>query len=159
MGGVAVAGEGQEYVVEGRAVGRDLGRGCPGVVEPAEHHEDLVGGAARGDVDRSQYLVGACRIQAPERTLIAGGVGELEPHDLRTEAGLQLLWRTAGDDATVVEHRDGVGELVCLLEVLRGQQDGDALCDEAADGAPQLLAAARVKPGRGLVEEQQLVVA
>ena len=110
---------------------------APASSSPAEHPEDLVGRAVRGDVDRSQTLVGARRVQTPERTLVAGVVGELEPHDLRTESGFQLLGRTAGDDATVIEHRDGVGELICLIEVLRGEQDGDALRDEAGVPRPR----------------------
>jgi hypothetical protein len=53
----------------------------------------------------------------------------------------------------VVEDGDPVGELVGLVEVLRGQEDGDAAGREVADAVPHLPAAARVEPGRGLVEE------
>ena len=74
----------------------------------------------------------------------------------RAEARLELVRRAPGHDPAVVEHRDRVGELVRLLQVLRGEQDGDALVDQAPDRAPQLLAAARVEPGGRLVQEQQL---
>src|SRR5829696_7437207 len=42
-----------------------------------------------------------------------------------------------------------------LVEVLRGQQHGGALGDHAPDDLPDLVPAARVEPGRGLVEEDQ----
>ena len=54
----------------------------------------------------------------------------------------------------VVDHDDVVGERVRLVEVLRGEQHGDAVRDESADRPPHALPAARVEPGRRLVEEQ-----
>ena len=59
----------------------------------------------------------------------------------------------------VVEHRDPVGELVGLLEVLRGQEDRDAVGDEVADDLPHRVAAARVEAGGRLVEEDDPRVA
>src|SRR5437867_10126631 len=48
-----------------------------------------------------------------------------------------------------------VGEHVGLLEVLRGQEDGDAvLAREPSDLGPEGRAALRVEPGRRLVEEE-----
>ena len=41
-----------------------------------------------------------------------------------------------GDDAAVVEDRDPVGELVGLVEVLRGEEDRDAVGDQVADDLP-----------------------
>ena len=54
----------------------------------------------------------------------------------------------------VVEHDDVVGELVGLFEILRRQDDGGAAAHELAQHVPQVVAAARVEPGRRLVEEQ-----
>ena len=54
----------------------------------------------------------------------------------------------------VVDDRDAVGEPIGLVEVLRGQQHGGAVRDEALDRLPQADAAARVEAGRRLVEEQ-----
>ena len=68
---------------------------------------------------------------------------------------LQLVGRAGGDRPAVVDDDDVVGELVGLLEVLRGQQHVGAAADEGADGVPQLDPAARVEAGRRLVEEQQ----
>jgi hypothetical protein len=70
-------------------------------------------------------------------------------------APFELLRRALSDDAAPVQHSDAVGELVGLLQVLRGQQDADALGDEVADGLPHGVAAARVEAGGGLVEEDQ----
>ena len=55
----------------------------------------------------------------------------------------------------MVDDRDAVGELVGLVEVLRGQQDRAAVADEVPDGVPHLAAGARVQAGRGLVQEDQ----
>ena len=66
---------------------------------------------------------------------------------------LQLVGGAFGDDPAVVEDRDPIRELVGLVEVLGGEEDGDAAAGELADVVPHLPAAARVEPGRGLVEE------
>ena len=59
----------------------------------------------------------------------------------------------------VVEQRDPVGEPVGLLEVLRRQEDRDAVGDELADDLPHDPPAARVEAGRRLVEEDDPRVA
>jgi hypothetical protein len=46
------------------------------------------------------------------------------------------------------------GELVGLLEVLRGQEDRRPALVQRSDLGPDGLAAGRVEAGRGLVEEQ-----
>jgi hypothetical protein len=48
-----------------------------------------------------------------------------------------------------------VGELVCLLEVLGGEEDRHPVGEKLADDLPQVAAAARVEPGGRLVEEDQ----
>jgi hypothetical protein len=67
---------------------------------------------------------------------------------------LELTARALRDHATVVDHRDLVGELICLLEVLGGEQQRRAAADELAYDRPDLIAAARIQAGRGLVQEQ-----
>jgi hypothetical protein len=66
---------------------------------------------------------------------------------------LQLLGGSVGDHAAPVEHGDAVGEFVGLVEVLRREQHGRAVGDEAAHDAPHGVAAARIESGGGLVEE------
>ena len=75
------------------------------------------------------------------------------------DLALQLARGALGDQAAVVEYRDPVGELVGFLEVLGGEEHGDAAGHQAADDLPHGAAAARVKPGRRLVEEDDLRVA
>ena len=76
-------------------------------------------------------------------------------HPCSTEVRLEFVGRAAGDDLAAVDDGDRVGQFVGLLEVLGRQQQGRALADQAADDLPHPEAAARVEPGRGLVEEQQ----
>ena len=59
-----------------------------------------------------------------------------------------------GDHPPVVDHRDPVGELVGLLQVLGGQQDRRALAPQLAHDRPDLVAAARVEAGGRLVQEE-----
>ena len=58
---------------------------------------------------------------------------------------LQLVGRAVRDGAAVVEHDDVVGQLVGLLEVLRGEDDRGAVAHEVAQHLPQVAAAARVE--------------
>ena len=60
------------------------------------------------------------------------------------------------DHAAAVDHGDAVGELVGLVEVVRGQQHRRAAGRERADRLPDLAAPARVQAGRRLVEEEHL---
>ena len=72
----------------------------------------------------------------------AGVVGGLEP-------GRGVV----GDEAAAVQHGDGVGELVGLLQVLGGQQHARAGRHEGADLRSTGRGGARVQAGRGLVQE------
>ena len=95
------------------------------------------------------------RRTVPGRPRAAGfGLAErdLEPGaaDLRLELGR----RAVGDHPTVVDDDDPVGELVGLVEVLGGQQQGHAVGDELADHVPHPEPAGGVEPGRRLVEEE-----
>src|SRR5205807_350323 len=70
------------------------------------------------------------------------------------DEALQLVPGALGDQLAVVQYGDAVGELVGLLQVLRGQEDRDAVVgDQAADDLPHGAAAARVQAGGRLVEE------
>ena len=71
--------------------------------------------------------------------------------DLRLELGRRAL----GHDPPVVDDADAVREHVRLFEVLRGEEDGDAvLLRETPDLGPERGAGLRVEPGRRLVEEE-----
>jgi hypothetical protein len=60
------------------------------------------------------------------------------------------------DDLAVVDHADPVGHLLGLLDVVRGQDDGDAAVAQVAHQLPHLAPQLDVDAGRRLVEEQDL---
>ena len=111
--------------------------------------------SAAGSASR---LTGAERASRARAAASARCSGSQQPHVQRAGADrrLQLARRALGDHLAVVDHRDPVGELVGLVEVLGGEQDRRALGGERADDVPHLVAAARVEAGGRLVEEEQL---
>ena len=107
---------------------------------------------------------------AVERTLDSHGiVGDVAERPLRRQreadlgraqvASAELLGRPDGDDLAGAHDRDAVGEVLRLVHVVRGQEDRLAELAQRADRRPRLTARGRVKPGRRLVEEDQLRVA
>ena len=86
-------------------------------------------------------------------------VGEAQADVAAGDQPLELVRGALGDEPAVVEHGDPVGELVGLLEVLRGEEDRHAARDELADDLPHRAPAARVQAGRRLVEEDDPRVA
>ena len=105
-------------------------------------------------------LIAAGPLLTARGHLVAVDVDALDAGDARRSAGraisgspsttamtrsvpmrpLQLVGRALGDDAAVVDDPDAVGELVGLLEVLRGEEDGHA---ELAVEPPHLVPHAR----------------
>ena len=65
---------------------------------------------------------------------------------------LELGEGAVGDDPALVQDRDPVGELLRLVQVLRGEQDGHPLSGQVLDGLPDLQASLRVEPGGGFVQ-------
>ena len=86
-------------------------------------------------------------------------IGEMQADVPAGNAALELRGAALGDDDAVVEHRDPGGEVIGLLEVLRGEEDRDAPGHQVADDLPHGPAAARVEPGGRLVEKYQPWVA
>ena len=118
-----VAGEGDEHVVERRAVERDVvdptpaasslrtvsgitpWRGCTGAwTTPSS-------AVARSRHISARAAIGGC----------VGGVLELDVEPLAADLGLELVRGALGDHAAVVDHHDPVGEPVGLVEVLGGE--------------------------------------
>ena len=60
-----------------------------------------------------------------------GDVGDHDLDALATDLGLELVGGAAGDRPAVVDDEDVVGELVGLLEVLRGEQQRGAAARRA----------------------------
>ena len=105
----------------------------------------LVGILARGTVSELGERSGRGREIA--------GVLDGDDDALVADAGLELGRRAGRRDAPVVEQHDLVREAVGLLEVLGREHDGRAVADEVAEELPEVVAALRIEPGGGLVEE------
>ena len=88
------------------------------------------------------------------RLVALSGAGQLDLEDLPAHAILELVAGPLRDHPPVIDHRDPVGELVGLLEVLGRQHDRRPLADELAHDRPDLVSAARIESGGGLVEKQ-----
>ena len=84
--------------------------------------------------------------------------GVLQDHldPIAADGALEAGGRVIGHGAAAVDHRDPVGQLVGLVEVVRGEEHRGAAGSQLADGVPDLAAAARVEAGGGLVEEEHL---
>jgi hypothetical protein len=122
-------------------------------VQLVEQAPERVDGAVGGDLEDELVLVGCgCRKELARRVQQLG-IGEVESDVAARDAALQFGGGSFGDDPALVEHRDPVGQLVCLVEVLGGEQDGDPGGGQRADDLPHGATAARVQAGGGLVEE------
>ena len=98
---------------------------------------------------------------SPKRARIAadalalGRVGRDDLDGRPPDARLQLVRRALGDDVAVVDDPDPVREDVGLLEVLRRQEDGDAVvAREPPTSSQSACPALDVEAGRRLVEEE-----
>ena len=112
------------------------------------------GAGARGPGRRAMPPPSACAARSSAASS-ANSSRTLPPGTSRlSSAGVPC-----GDDAAAVEQRDPAREPVGLLEVLRRQEDRDAVGDEVADDVPHHPPAARVEAGRRLVEEDDPRVA
>src|SRR6185312_5297791 len=154
------AGQGKEDVVEVRGVHRellDLDRVRIELVEQASYRfRPTVAGDAEGQV----LLAVPARVgQDPHRGVEFEVTGEPEPDVTARDLALELAGSAVRDHAALVEHRDPVREPVGLVEVLGGQEDGDAVGHQPADDVPHGAAAARVESGRRLVQEDDPRVA
>ena len=134
-GPVVGAGQGEEHVVEvggvhGQLVGLDAGG-----VQPVEDGAQLALAAVAGDLQRQRLVVAGDLAQRDGGGLVRGRVGEAQPDVSAGDEPLELLGGALGDDLAVVEHGDAVGEFVGLVQVLGGEEDGDAVGDELADDA------------------------
>ena len=123
---------------------------------PVEHAAQPGDAAVVRDLQGERLDVGGRRPGAPPLPRSSAvGVGELHRHVPAGHPPLQLRGGALGDQPATVEDPDPVGELVGLLEVLRGQQHRHAVGDLLAHDRPQVATAARVEAGRRLVEEDQ----
>ncbi len=152
-----MTGELEEDVVERRPAERDVVDLDPGCAELLDDLDQVCGAAVGGDRDPPRVLLGR---RGPIRRDQLRGAGELggvvcdDLDPLAADLRLQLVCRTARDDPPLVDDRDLVRELVGLLEVLGGEEERRALAHLGPDHVPHAESAARVEPGRRLVEEE-----
>ena len=147
-----MAGERQEHVVQVGALD-----GHPGdrividpVQEPAQGRDPVV-----GHPQREQLGIGSRLREYGGHLGQPSRVGELHLHAPARHPALQLGGCSLGDDPAAVEHPHPVGQLVGLVEVLRGQQHRHTVGDQLPHDLPHLSTAARVQPRGRLVEEDQ----
>ena len=84
-----------------------------------------------------------------------GAVPNVHLDDVAADAALELTRRAGRHGPAVIDDHDAAGQVIGLVQVLRRQQDVGAAFHHGADGVPQLDPAARVQPGRRLVQQQQ----
>ena len=155
------AGDGHEDVVErGRLDLDELDLDARLVERPHDRRDRRVAGR-RADADAGRRALGRAldRAEPGERLARAArvlGVGHLDVHGRLPHARLQRLRRALGHEVAAVDDPDAVGELLGLLEVLRGEEDGRAVLVQRAHLAPKRGAAGRVQAGGRLVEEQHV---
>jgi hypothetical protein len=120
--GDVAAGDGEEHVVEVRGVDRQPLDGDTGLVQLVEQLTERVDGAVCRDLQDQLVLVRSSRREQPGRRAQQVGTGEVESDVPAGDPALQLGRGSFGDDPALVEHRDPVGQLVRLVEVLGGEQ-------------------------------------
>nr|WP_281273524.1 hypothetical protein [Euzebya pacifica] len=158
-GGLVVGGEGQEDLVEGGAAQLDVEQLHRCGVQRTDRGDQLGGAVGDGHDDLAGVDVGPGGLhgdsgQGGGRILGPGRVGDAKLDDVTAEGRLQLVGGALGDQRPVVDHGDAVGQLVGLLQVLGGQQQGGSVAHELGDQLPQLDARPRVQAGGRLVQEQ-----
>ncbi len=152
-----MAGQGEEHVVEGRLVHFDVVDGDTGLVQGAHHcggetgpapHRGPEATSVLAHVDGSGHEGLECRRRGRRRL----AESDLEPGaaGVRFERGRGPV----GDHPAVVDDHDPVGQLVGLIEVLGGEQQGHAVGNQEADDVPHPDPTGRVESCRGLIEEE-----
>ena len=130
----------------------------PGLVERADDVGELLA-AVRVEPDRGTLRGPGHQLTERAKQLHGavpfGVIGRDHLDSRATDLGLQLLRGTRGHDLAVVDDPEVVGELVGLLEVLGGEEDGHSLvAGEMSDLVPERAAALDVEAGGRLVEEE-----
>jgi hypothetical protein len=109
-----------------------------------------------GDLQAERGLVPGGSRERARRRLELGRVRELQPDVTARYQSLQLRGGSLRYQPAPVQHGDPVRKTVGLVEVLRREEDGDAVPDQFADRLPHRPAAARVQARGGLIEEDDL---
>ena len=152
-----VPGQGEEHVVEARQAQRQLGDLDASVLQDPHHRGHGIPVDDRGrnpSLPAVDHRVGA---QRPGHELHGIGQAVRPGHPylqrLTTQPSLELLWSPSCDDRACVDDDDLVGEVVGLLQVLRGEQHRGPVGGEGADHAPGVAPSRGVQTRRRFVEE------
>ena len=122
-------------------------------------HQSVAGGVdahahpSRGLVDLSDTFAQPTEQLGDDRHVPV--VADVDLDHVAADPLLELGRGTGRDRTTVVDDHDLAGEMVSLIEVLRGQQHVGPGTYERPDRVPQLDPATRIKAGGRLVEQQQ----
>ena len=156
-----MSGEGQEHVVERRPAEPELEGDNAEFVKGADRLEQRHPPVAHRN-DQMPGLVIDLDIAHADPGQHLGSffdVGWRLDHQfeaLAADLALEFFGRALGDHMAVVDDGDLVGQLVGLVKKVRRQEEGGAFPDELGDDGPEVDAAARIEPGRGLVEKYDL---
>src|SRR5688500_18560946 len=143
----------EEDVLEVGLAGRDVDDAEPLALQGGQDVAGIDPVLAVGDRQRALArqldLVEAGRVERDEHVAVDGDLDHLLLGHADQHPG-----RLVGDQPAVVDDADAVAELLGLLEIMGGEDDGDALGVEAADIVPELLAQLDVDARGRLVEDQ-----
>ena len=127
-----------------------------GLIEVAENTTQGGDVAVGGDLQARRVLAGDRHAQRVAGHELRLGVGEVDLDAAAGDSLLELLRAALGDQPSAVEDGDPVGELVGLIEVLRGEEHGRAVVGQALHDLPHRATTARIKAGGRLVEKDDL---
>ncbi len=102
------------------------------LVEPVEQRLERPDAAVVRHPQRERLTVTRCLADDARRRLQVAEFGELQENVPAGDAPLELVRGALGDDPAVVQHRDPVGELVGLVQVLGGEEDRHAVGHQLA---------------------------
>ena len=130
-----VSGQAQEDVIERRPTEADVIDDDARLIEFADDRGEPFRPAVRRRGDPTCVLIQRRRTDAdltedPPRVVDAGPIVDDHLDPLAADLRLELVGRARSDDAAVVDDRDGIGELVGFLEILRRQQQRRPFTDQ-----------------------------
>src|SRR6478609_10205922 len=130
-----------------------------GLVQRRQDARDDTGGRTGSGPDDPTLVADVVEPVEVRKAFCSNGCGRLVDNlnddTVAVEPALELVGGALYDEATVVDDREPVGEMVRLVEVVRREQDRQLFDrSQAGDLLPHLRAGLGVQAGRGLVEEE-----
>src|SRR5438552_5877588 len=134
-----VAGESQEHIVERWSTNAHVGGAYRRAVDTANCFREHVYAYAIADGNRhlaaapiDLWRLGDAR-QYRCAAIEVGRIAQRHDQHIAAQARLELVGRAFGDEQTVIDHDDTVGELVGFFEILSREQHGCALVHQFAN--------------------------